>query len=79
MTGTARTTLTVSIVRRIPLFLFVAAALLATFFAGMYVQRSRVFPYPLVYSAYKTLAVNLAFRGLPPPPIGANLFWPHPK
>ena len=61
---TTRTMLTGAVVRRVPLFLFVATAILATFFAGMYVQHARVFPYPLARSAYRTLVVNLVFRGL---------------
>ena len=50
--------------RRLPLFLFAATVILATFFAGMYVRHARIFPYPLARSAYRTLVVNLVFRGL---------------
>ena len=40
------------------LFLIAAAALLATFFAGIHVQQARVFPFHMLEAAYKTLAVN---------------------
>ena len=43
----------------IPLFLFVVAAILAAFFTGMYVQYSKIYPFPLINSAYKTLTVHL--------------------
>ena len=51
-------------VRRLPLLLFVAAALLAAFLAGMYVEAARFFPSTLIRSAYKTLVVNLGAHGL---------------
>ena len=35
------------------------AATLAAFFTGMYVQYSKIFPFPVIKSAYKTLIVNL--------------------
>ena len=60
MIRTARTILTGGVVRRIPLFLFAATAILAAFLAGMYVEYSRGFPSALVRSAYSTLV----FRGL---------------
>lgn len=44
---------------RLPLFLFVVAAVLAAFFTGIYVQHSKIYPFPLMNSAYKTLAVHL--------------------
>lgn len=40
-------------------FLLLAAAFLATFFAGMHVHQSRSFPFPQLRAAYKTLVVNL--------------------
>ena len=40
-------------------FLLLAAAFVATFFAGMHVHQSRVFPLPQLRSAFKTLMVNL--------------------
>ena len=43
----------------LPLFLFGVAATLAAFFAGMYVQYSKIFPFLLINSAYKTLGVHL--------------------
>ena len=46
--------------RRLPSFLFVAAAVLAAFFAGMYVRHAEVFPFPLVRSAYRTLVTPTA-------------------
>ncbi len=46
---------------RAPLFLFVAALLLAAFAAGLYVARYKVFPYGILSSARKTfLAANEA-------------------
>lgn len=42
-----------------PLFLFVVAAILAAFFTGMYVQYSKIYPFPLIDSAYRTLVVHL--------------------
>ena len=47
-----------------PLFLFIAAAILAAFFTGMYVQYSRIYPFPLIDSAYKTLVVHLDLLNL---------------
>ena len=44
---------------RLPRLLFAAAALLAVFFAGMYVEAVKVFPADSVRSAYKTLAFHL--------------------
>ena len=44
--------------------LFAAAALCATFLAGMYVEASKVFPAGLVRSAYKTLATHLEYSGV---------------
>ena len=46
--------------RRLPSLLFVAAAVLAAFFAGMYVRHAEVFPFPLVRSAYRTLVTSTA-------------------
>ena len=46
--------------RRLPSFLFVAAAVLAAFFAGVYVRHAEVFPFPLVRSAYRTLVTSTA-------------------
>ena len=43
----------------LPLFLFVVAAILAAFFTGMYVQYSKIYPFPLIDSAYRTLVVHL--------------------
>ena len=43
----------------LPLFLFVVAAILAAFFTGMYVQYSKIYPFPVISSAYKTLVVHL--------------------
>ena len=45
---------------RLPLFLFVATAVLAAFFTGMYVRHAEVFPFPLVRSAYRTLVTSTA-------------------
>ena len=45
--------------RRLLLFPLLASALLAAFFAGMHIHQSRVFPFPQVQSAYKTLVVHL--------------------
>ena len=44
---------------RFPLFLFVVAAVLAAFFTGMYIQYSKIYPFPVISSAYKTLVVHL--------------------
>ena len=41
------------------MFLLLAAAFVATFFAGMHVHQSRSFPFPQLRAAYKTLMVNL--------------------
>ena len=46
--------------RRLPSFLFVAAAVLAAFFAGMYVRHAEVFPFPLVRSAFRPLVTSTA-------------------
>ena len=40
-------------------FLFLAAAFLTAFFAGMHVHQSRGFPFPQMRAAVKTLVVNL--------------------
>ena len=48
----------------LPLFLFIAAALMAAFFTGMYVQYSRIYPFPVIDSAYKTLVVHLDLLNL---------------
>ena len=50
--------------RRLPLLLFVVAALLGVFLAGIYVEAAGVFPSTLIRSAYKTLVVNLGVHGL---------------
>ena len=42
-----------------PSLLFVVGVTLAAFFAGMYVQYSKIYPFPVIKSAYKTLVVNL--------------------
>ena len=49
---------------RLPVLLFVAAALLTVFLAGICVEIAGVFPSKLVRSAYKTLIVNLDVHGL---------------
>ncbi len=49
---------------RVPLVLFVLAAFLAAFGAGMYVEATKRFPSGLIRSAYKTLVVNLDFAGI---------------
>ena len=46
------------------MFLFAVAAILAAFFTGMYVQYSRIYPFPLINSAYKTLVVHLDLLNL---------------
>ena len=46
--------------RRLPLFLFAAAAVLVAFFAGMYVRHAEVFPFPLVRSAFRPLVTSTA-------------------
>ena len=50
-------------VRRTALFLFLATAFVATFFAGMHVHQSRGLPFLLMRSAFKTLVVNLPAGG----------------
>ena len=50
--------------RRLPLLLFVVAALLGVFLAGIYVEAAGVFPSTLIRFAYKTLVVNLGVHGL---------------
>ncbi len=50
-----------ALLKRAPLFLFVAALLLAAFASGLYVARYKVFPYGILSSARKTfLAMNEA-------------------
>ena len=44
---------------RLPRLLFVAAALLVVFLAGMYVEARRLWPSTLISSAYKTVVVGL--------------------
>lgn len=39
--------------------LFFVGAILAVFLTGMYVQYSKIYPFPLIDSAYKTLVVHL--------------------
>ena len=56
--------------RRLPLFLFVATALLAVFFAGML---AGVFRSPWAYSAYQALVVNLGFLDGPGEMRGGNV------
>ena len=51
-------------VSRLSVGLFLTSLFLLVFFAGMYVQQSRVFPYSVVSSAYKTLVVALETNGL---------------
>ena len=41
------------------MFLFIVAVALAAFFAGMYVQYSKIYPFSPINSAYKTLVVHL--------------------
>ena len=52
------------ILRRASVVLFLVSFFLLVFFVGMYVQQSRVFPYSIVSSAYKTLVVALETNGL---------------
>ena len=47
---------------RLPRLLFIAAALLAVFLAGMYVEASGLLPSTLLRSAYKTLVVSLRWH-----------------
>lgn len=49
--------------KRVPLFLFIVAVVLAAFAAGMYVHWSKVFPYEVVHSAYSTAKTLIEFHG----------------
>ena len=49
---------------RLAVALFLTSIVLSVFFGGMYVQQSRVFPYSVVNSAYKTLVVALETNGV---------------
>ena len=50
--------------KRLAALLLLMSIALLMFFGGMYVQQSRVFPYSIVSSAYKTLVVALETNGL---------------
>ena len=52
------------ILQRASVALFLTSVVILVFFAGMYVQQSRVFPYSMVSSAYKTLVVALETNGI---------------
>ena len=52
------------ILQRASVALFLASFFLLVFFGGMYVQQSRLFPYSVVNSAYKTLVAALETNGL---------------
>ena len=52
------------IYKRLSVLLLLMSIALLVFFAGMYVQQSRLFPYSIVSSAYKTLVVALETNGL---------------
>ena len=50
--------------KRLAALLLLMSITLFAFFVGMYVQQSRVFPYNIVSSAYKTLVVALETNGV---------------
>lgn len=49
---------------RFAILIFVISITLAAFFAGMYIQESKRFPYSIVNSAYKSLSLSLEQYGI---------------